>query len=141
MTNDDMKDLLAPLRLAYIAEVRNIAEHLAPRFRAHEFDNYTATREHADEPWLALEMLIEQLPLCQDNAIARMVLAVSPYAAAAPLDEANIEALPPDRMWQAFAAWCLARDVHDEAIERGWAFSQQERECPDYEKMAAEPRS
>jgi len=138
MKRDDMKALLAPLREAYRTEVRSIAERLALRFQAGKFDNATVAEEHACEPWFALETLCEDLPICRDNESARIIIAVSKYAAEAPIDQVNIEAPPvQETLWQGFASWCLARDVHDEAIRREWAPSRQERECPNYQERAA----
>jgi hypothetical protein len=79
-----------------------------------------------------LEDLCEQMPICQNNATARMVIAASKYATRAPFaDVLNEAPLSPDHMWKVYAAWCLARDLHDEAIARGWSRSRFERHPPE----------
>jgi hypothetical protein len=127
----DMKALLAPLRQAYQAEVRSIAQVLAPRFRAREFDNTRPTQEEWENdckiPFLELESLCMKLSLCETNVAARAVTAVSKYAD----DAEDLEGEPnPGRLWKDLAAWCLCRDVHDEAIRQGSAKSVRERLDP-----------
>jgi hypothetical protein len=121
---------LAPLRHWYRAEVKATAAVLALRFQARKFDNATAEPEGL-LPFQNLEDVCGELPICRDNATARIVIAVSRYAGRAPLAPENIGSVPPnEKLWNAYAAWCLARDVHDEAVARGWARSRSERSWP-----------
>ena len=71
------------------------------------------------------------MPICKNERTARMVIAASKYGTTAPYDDILAQAPPyPDHMWKIYAAWCLARDLHDEAIARGWAHSRFERYSP-----------
>jgi hypothetical protein len=117
--------MLTPLRRAYRRDVKAIAERLALKFQARKFDNTAAGGDGC--PFNDLEDFCARLSICRNNASARIVLAVSKYAAKAPTDPSNEAAPDPENTWRDYAAWCLARDVHDEAIARGWARSRAER--------------
>lgn len=119
---------LAGLRRAYQKDVQQIAERLTLRFQARKFDNTTLETEDPDRcPFLDLEEALCKLPICRRQASARLVIAASKYATAAPFED-GFELRPePELHWPALAARCLARDVHDEAIRRGWARSTAER--------------
>ena len=116
-------------RADYHREVRELAEWLKPRFLASEFNNMARSKEiDADEPFWALEQFCASHPLCEGDVSARWVLAVSKYAKEVTKDTTNREAMPRiDDIWSEFSGWCLARDLHDEAIRRGWAKSVNER--------------
>ena len=116
--------LLAALREAYRAEVRAVAERLALQFQARRFDD---TVDEEEPRFMLLEELCEQLPICRNNATAGVVVAASKYAAKAQRHSSNLTSWPGELL-RNVAAWCLARDVHDEAIMRGWACSRAERQ-------------
>jgi hypothetical protein len=125
-----VKAALVPLRRWYRAEVKTTAARLALQFRARRFDD-TAQADVAEEGsrFMLLEDYCEQLPVCTSPDTARAVLASSRYAdrAAFFYVEACMSHPAEGTTWQVLAAWCLARDVHDEAIANGWACSRAER--------------
>jgi|ERR1700682_1009608 len=119
--------LLADARSWYMSQVAAIAEQLAPRFKAREFDNTACTRADFEESHYLYQDLEEWCgahELSANDETARIVLAVSKYAADAP----STSTPPADRMWARYSSHCLARDVHDFAIAKGWARSLLERD-------------
>jgi hypothetical protein len=128
---------LAPLRRWYRAEVKALAEQLALQFQARKFDETAQDENKNEDPrFMALEDYCEQLPMCTDRRTALVALACSRYANAAAFFhvESCIGHPNPGETWRVLAAWCLARDAHDEAIARGWTVSRAERsDSPYYE--------
>jgi len=129
----------------YGQQVAAIAEQLAPRFQAGEFDN---TLEGDGSPlFLKLEEFCERLPICLNAETAKTVLIDSPYADDAAWYYVESCSMHPTRgkTWTTMAAWCLSRDVQDEAIRRGWARSVERRarvemtEPTLYERRGLEP--
>jgi hypothetical protein len=134
-----VKDALRPLRKAYQLEVERIANSLALQFQARRFDGTKPEEEwelfrpgdrtSGQYPFNLLDDFCETLPICQDHDSACMVLAISKYAGKAALYWVeNCCVHPGDgRTWSTIAGWCVARDVHDYALARGWARSRRER--------------
>jgi hypothetical protein len=122
---------LADLRRRYLGEVRSIAGRLSLDFQARRFDVTKPDEEweNGNYPFNALEHFCEALPICQDSQSARVVVAVSKYADEAAWREVECgETMPHDgQTWAGLASHCLARDVHDYAIRRGWSRSRRER--------------
>ena len=121
-------DLLGPAHEWYEAQVRDLAHKFAGRLRAREFDNTRGIDENAYPPFTAFDDVCGNLPICTTNATARLVVAVSKYAATAPERDWLAETEPnPGDTYRGIAQWCLARDIHDEAIRLGFAKSTRER--------------
>jgi hypothetical protein len=128
-----VKAALVMLRRWYRGEVKAIAEQFALQFQARKFDE-TVQDENEDPRFMALEDHCEQLPLCTDRRTALVALACSRYANAVAFFyvESCTSHPNPGETWRDLAAWCLARDVHDEAIARGWSVSRAERSDSPY---------
>jgi hypothetical protein len=110
------------IRRAYERRVAALAAQLAPRFRAREFDPRRGD-DNGDLPFLRLEEFCARLPICRNSASAKLVIAASRYADDAAwyyIESCSIHPVE-GKAWNTLAAWCLARDIHDEAIRRGWS--------------------
>jgi len=103
----------------YGQQIAAIAARLALRFQAREFAN----RTEDDVAFLKLEDYCATLPVCRNSASAKQVLMESRYAddAAWYYVESGTTSPPQGKAWTTLAAFCLSRDVQDEAIRRGWA--------------------
>lgn len=134
------------LRAAYRGEIERLLEKYRPRILAGEFSGYDVKLDHMDGPgglrWLRLREELEHHPWGGGDVTGRAVLTVSPWMQKKDchIERSGVEValyVKSGLAWE--VSLCMAHDVLNLAIERGWLKPHWRRERAPY--PATQPRA